>query len=611
MAAVLAVGAAGALSSTAFGQLRVVNYNIARLGGDVDAVREVFTALGDDDTVGFATAPAIFVLQEVRSTERPIIEALIAAAIPTASYATATYTTSAGENSSGGAVMLVYRTDLVSEVPSGHKDIVIGAGRNADRWQMRLVGYDSPLATLWVYGMHLKAGDTPADAAVRLSGAQAIRSDANALPVTSHVVFCGDLNLYSNTEQAYLEFLSAGNAQAFDPLGSGSWTGSGHAIKHSQSPRDIMADGLIGGGMDDRFDFQLLSSELGDGAGLSRIAGTYRSFGNDGQHYNLAINTGNNFYFPGQIARSNALADDLFDASDHIPVVVDYQVPAVMSAVIDEDFGRVIVGATTGVTVQVANIANVVTAAGVDALDFTVAGVGGALVGSVGGSVGALPATASVQLGLDGSTLGFVDGVALVSALSEAVQNDSFLLFTSGLVIRHANGSVIPRDDVDVASVKVSLAPDQGLVPIALPISNFGFDSPNTQALLDIDSIDGLGDRFDLVPPLPTGIGDTPGFITIAFDTNGASGAYGAALTIVATDEDLPGASFQVLGIILDVSIEEQGLLGDLDGDGAVNGADLGLLLSAWGSCIGCAADLNGDGEVDGADLGMLLGAWG
>lgn len=49
---------------------------------------------------------------------------------------------------------------------------------------------------------------------------------------------------------------------------------------------------------------------------------------------------------------------------------------------------------------------------------------------------------------------------------------------------------------------------------------------------------------------------------------------------------------------------------GDLDGDGVVNGGDLGALLSAWGACAGCAADLNDDGVVDGADLGLMLTAW-
>lgn len=52
----------------------------------------------------------------------------------------------------------------------------------------------------------------------------------------------------------------------------------------------------------------------------------------------------------------------------------------------------------------------------------------------------------------------------------------------------------------------------------------------------------------------------------------------------------------------------KSGIPGDLNGDGAVNGADLGLLLGAWGGRG--PADLNGDGVVDGADLGLILGAW-
>ena len=50
--------------------------------------------------------------------------------------------------------------------------------------------------------------------------------------------------------------------------------------------------------------------------------------------------------------------------------------------------------------------------------------------------------------------------------------------------------------------------------------------------------------------------------------------------------------------------------IGDLNGDGSVNGADLTILLSAWGS-DDPIADLNGDGIVNGADLTILLSNWG
>lgn len=47
----------------------------------------------------------------------------------------------------------------------------------------------------------------------------------------------------------------------------------------------------------------------------------------------------------------------------------------------------------------------------------------------------------------------------------------------------------------------------------------------------------------------------------------------------------------------------------DLDGDGSVNGSDLGILLSAWGSSNE-KADLDGSGLVDGEDLGILMTFW-
>ncbi|MDB4775794.1 thrombospondin type 3 repeat-containing protein [bacterium] len=54
--------------------------------------------------------------------------------------------------------------------------------------------------------------------------------------------------------------------------------------------------------------------------------------------------------------------------------------------------------------------------------------------------------------------------------------------------------------------------------------------------------------------------------------------------------------------------------IGDLTGDGLVNGADLGILLGSWGPCPSegsCIGDITGDGQVTGADLGLVLGSWG
>jgi hypothetical protein len=62
-----------------------------------------------------------------------------------------------------------------------------------------------------------------------------------------------------------------------------------------------------------------------------------------------------------------------------------------------------------------------------------------------------------------------------------------------------------------------------------------------------------------------------------------------------------------------DVRVERIGCSyapGDINRDGQVDGADLGLLLADWGSDALPAADINRDGNVDGSDLGLLLSDW-
>lgn len=57
------------------------------------------------------------------------------------------------------------------------------------------------------------------------------------------------------------------------------------------------------------------------------------------------------------------------------------------------------------------------------------------------------------------------------------------------------------------------------------------------------------------------------------------------------------------------VTVPEPPCIGDLNGDGVVNGADLAILAAGWGGAG--LGDLNGNGIVDGSDLAILLAAWG
>ena len=64
------------------------------------------------------------------------------------------------------------------------------------------------------------------------------------------------------------------------------------------------------------------------------------------------------------------------------------------------------------------------------------------------------------------------------------------------------------------------------------------------------------------------------------------------------------------LALVTDVRCPEPaGITGDLNGDGRVDGADMGLLLLSWNTSDP-VADLNGSGTVGGDDLGILLLEW-
>jgi hypothetical protein len=77
----------------------------------------------------------------------------------------------------------------------------------------------------------------------------------------------------------------------------------------------------------------------------------------------------------------------------------------------------------------------------------------------------------------------------------------------------------------------------------------------------------------------------------------------GSYVISVTRDDALAISAGATVSWLVDANV-----LGDLNNDGLVNGADLGTLLGAWGTSG--PGDLNGDGIVNGADLGTLLGAW-
>lgn len=121
------------------------------------------------------------------------------------------------------------------------------------------------------------------------------------------------------------------------------------------------------------------------------------------------------------------------------------------------------------------------------------------------------------------------------------------------------------------------------------------FTSPDDPMTVGLTPGSAGGDAFDIawaVDPVTGESANISGFDFIRITT------------AVQFDTGVVGEISTEIGGVADVRPEI--LLGDLNGDGYVDAADVGILISAFGSAD-AIADLNGDGIVDAADLGLLL----
>jgi endonuclease/exonuclease/phosphatase family metal-dependent hydrolase len=599
------------VASEAHSQVRVMTWNVARMQGNADAIGSVLWHAHRDDRPGWASPVDILVFQEVTPGALEALAPLVAASAPAGTtYELASYTTSNGENSSGGAAAMFYRTQSFVENAAAHIDLPTGAGRNTDRWLMQMVGYSSPAARTYVYGTHLKASTGETNVQLRLEGALTIRGNADALGAGVRAIYVGDFNVYSNTEDAFLAMLAAGNGRAIDPFGGGSWDDGKNSIVHTQSPRESASGGLVGGGLDDRFDLLLTTVQLADGSGLAIIPGTCRTLGNDGNHYQQSINSGVNTYYPGQPARSSQLANALFAASDHLPVIADLQVPARIDASLDAVPPRVIVAAPVTVSARIANAASVVTPLGADELSYAITSLQHCTA-SGSGTAPLLPSSASGPVTLATATPGLRTARIGVSSASEAVEPPSLELSAPFTVLAPSRPSLMAGADIRIAEVHVPL--DAGDAPIDIDVLVWNHNFQALQSALDIDStIVGASAASAAVTVLQgtdSEIGTDPATLRFRISPKGLrAGEYSVPVTVRTSDENVPGERVAELLITIVISLTAPEQPADLNGDGAVDGFDLAILLTQWAGPG--SADLDLSGIVDGIDLAFLLARW-
>ena len=115
------------------------------------------------------------------------------------------------------------------------------------------------------------------------------------------------------------------------------------------------------------------------------------------------------------------------------------------------------------------------------------------------------------------------------------------------------------------------------------------------------------------------GNGSICGSVSCPLPMGAACFPNGFCLLMTQADAVASGASWQGMGTTCADSngngtadaCESQGIPGDINGDGHVNGLDMTQVLANWGpTTAGNSADLNDDGVVDGLDMTMVLSNW-
>jgi hypothetical protein len=171
-----------------------------------------------------------------------------------------------------------------------------------------------------MYIAHLKASTGSANEQDRYNEVILFKNHLAENPGRKNIFFGGDMNFYSSSEPALTELLSSGTFQMNDPLDSiGNWhDNSSYSHIHTQSTRNRQFGGGATGGLDDRFDFIFVSTDIISGVNqLKYIPGTYEAFGNDGHHFNDSITS-----LPLNPSIPDSITYHLYNMSDHLPVIM-------------------------------------------------------------------------------------------------------------------------------------------------------------------------------------------------------------------------------------------------------------------------------------------------
>jgi endonuclease/exonuclease/phosphatase family metal-dependent hydrolase/uncharacterized Zn-binding protein involved in type VI secretion len=445
-----------------------------------------------------------------------------------------------------------------------------------------VVSVDNTLVN--IYNLHLKASQGQSNENQRLTDATTLRSHLETLPSDREFIVAGDFNIYTNSEPAYQKVTqseSNNNGRSEDLLPAnqiGNWhSNSSFASVHTQSPRNTSFGGGAGGGLDDRFDMIFTNFGLNDGLGLEYVAGSQFVPGNDGQHFNTSILNGTNN------SASQAVLQALHDASDHLPVVADFEVSSPIGVSLNESDGSTTVSEDGGTdsyelvldSVPDSNVSILVTPD--NQLD-------------IGNGVGA------------SLTLTFTPGNALtpqtvnVSTIDDA--DDEGLHF--GTINHSVTSSDSDYDGLSVDPIQVTILDNDSTASSSVLLNEIFANVPGTDTNEEFIEIlaDPLSTLTDVWLLEVEGDGAGAGVIDRAQDLSAISaGSNGLLLLGDGYSSSNPWGS----------EVSSDTTLFNLEGARIENGSITVMLVEGFTGTIGDDIDSNNDGSIDSAPWAAVL----
>ncbi len=179
---------------------------------------------------------------------------------------------------------------------------------------------------------HLKSSSGSTNQDLRKQMVDDLTTYLSSFSSTDYVILGGDLNIYTNSEPAFVELIDVTNNITFvDPANRvGSWHNNTNYIDvFTQSTRTQTGLGGATGGFDDRFDFILTSENILTNPDIFYVSNSYQIFGNNGNIncYNQEINSNDCDGIDFNVTIRNAL----YNMSDHLPVTLELQTSETLS----------------------------------------------------------------------------------------------------------------------------------------------------------------------------------------------------------------------------------------------------------------------------------------